>query len=287
MERNTQYDAVIVGAGFGGMGAAIQLEPAGPDNLAILEREDDLGGTWHVNRYPGLAVDIAVGHVLLLLRAEPVLVAAVRAGRRAQAVRRARRRQVRPAPAHALRRRRRGRPLGRGRAALGGVAAERRARRPARYLLTATGFLSQPQLPDIAGIDDVRRSRSCTPPRGTTAIDLTGSRAAIIGTGATAVQLIPEVARKARELTVYQRTPIWVAAEGRHSDPRCGATALRACAADAACGALRRATAILEGMMVTAVLHYRQAKLLNKGAAAASQASPARTGRATPICGAS
>ena len=54
----TTYDAVIVGAGFGGMGAAIQLWRLGYDNLLILEREDDLGGTWHVNRYPGLAVDI-------------------------------------------------------------------------------------------------------------------------------------------------------------------------------------------------------------------------------------
>ncbi|WP_407815531.1 FAD-dependent oxidoreductase, partial [Staphylococcus aureus] len=54
-----QYDAVVVGAGFGGMGAAIQLKRLGLNNLAILEREDDLGGTWHVNRYPGLAVDIA------------------------------------------------------------------------------------------------------------------------------------------------------------------------------------------------------------------------------------
>lgn len=54
----TQFDAVIVGAGFGGMGAAIQLKELGLTNLAILDREDDLGGTWHVNHYPGLAVDI-------------------------------------------------------------------------------------------------------------------------------------------------------------------------------------------------------------------------------------
>ena len=55
---STTYDAVIVGAGFGGMGAAIQLKRLGYDDLLILEREYDLGGTWHVNRYPGLAVDI-------------------------------------------------------------------------------------------------------------------------------------------------------------------------------------------------------------------------------------
>src|ERR1700710_2623195 len=56
-------EVTIVGAGFGGMGAAISLKrlgygTAGRD-LVILEREDDLGGTWHVNHYPGLAVDIA------------------------------------------------------------------------------------------------------------------------------------------------------------------------------------------------------------------------------------
>ena len=53
------HQAVIVGAGFGGLGAAIQLKRLGIDDFVILEREDDLGGTWHVNRYPGLAVDIA------------------------------------------------------------------------------------------------------------------------------------------------------------------------------------------------------------------------------------
>jgi cation diffusion facilitator CzcD-associated flavoprotein CzcO len=49
---------VIVGAGFAGIGAAIQLNRLGCDNIVILDREDDLGGTWHVNRYPGLAVDV-------------------------------------------------------------------------------------------------------------------------------------------------------------------------------------------------------------------------------------
>ncbi|HEY7054704.1 MAG TPA: FAD-dependent oxidoreductase, partial [Mycobacterium sp.] len=52
------FDVVIVGAGFGGIGAAIQLKRLGYDNIVVLEREDDLGGTWHVNRYPGLAVDV-------------------------------------------------------------------------------------------------------------------------------------------------------------------------------------------------------------------------------------
>ncbi|MBN9635474.1 MAG: NAD(P)/FAD-dependent oxidoreductase, partial [Actinobacteria bacterium] len=53
-----QFDAVIVGAGFAGIGAAIQLKRLGIENFTILEREDDLGGTWYVNHYPGLAVDV-------------------------------------------------------------------------------------------------------------------------------------------------------------------------------------------------------------------------------------
>jgi len=51
------YDVIIIGAGFGGMGAAIEMKRLGYDNILIVDREDDLGGTWHVNRYPGIAVD--------------------------------------------------------------------------------------------------------------------------------------------------------------------------------------------------------------------------------------
>ena len=53
-----QFDVIIVGAGFGGIGAAIQLKRLGFENFVILDRDDDLGGTWHVNHYPGLTVDI-------------------------------------------------------------------------------------------------------------------------------------------------------------------------------------------------------------------------------------
>src|SRR3954453_11060513 len=59
----TDHEVTIVGAGFGGLGAAISLKRlgygSGARGLVILDREDDLGGTWHVNHYPGLAVDIA------------------------------------------------------------------------------------------------------------------------------------------------------------------------------------------------------------------------------------
>src|SRR3954462_10797565 len=55
---SAQFDAIIVGAGFGGIAAAIQLKRLGYEKLLIVDREDDLGGTWHVNHYPGLSVDV-------------------------------------------------------------------------------------------------------------------------------------------------------------------------------------------------------------------------------------
>ena len=55
------FDAIVVGAGFGGIGAAIQLKRQGFENFVLLDREDDLGGTWYVNHYPGLTVDVQQG----------------------------------------------------------------------------------------------------------------------------------------------------------------------------------------------------------------------------------
>ena len=53
-----QYEVAIIGAGFGGMGIAIKLQEMGINNIIILDRASDLGGTWHINTYPGLTVDI-------------------------------------------------------------------------------------------------------------------------------------------------------------------------------------------------------------------------------------
>ena len=78
-----------------------------------------------------------------------------------------------------------------------------------QYLITATGFLSQPNLPDIPGITSFD-GRIVHTAQWDDSYDPTGERVAIIGTGATAVQLIPELAKKTADLTVYQRTPIWV-----------------------------------------------------------------------------
>ncbi|MGH3554680.1 MAG: flavin-containing monooxygenase, partial [Mycobacterium sp.] len=78
----------------------------------------------------------------------------------------------------------------------------------ARFLVNASGVLTVPRLPDIAGVDSFDGITMHTA-RWDHDQDLAGKRVAVIGTGASAVQLIPEIAPIVKQLTVFQRTPIW------------------------------------------------------------------------------
>jgi len=264
----TDHDVVIVGAGFGGMGAAITLKRLGYDDLLILEREDDLGGTWHVNHYPGLAVDIASVTYSYSFEPNPYwehwFARGAELKRYAEHV----------ADTYDLRRH-----MEFGVRVDGArwdedeqhwVVSTSNGTRTATYLMTATGFLSQPRLPDIDGVDDFAGTVIHTAQWDDSA-DLTGQRVAVIGTGATAVQLIPQIARQAAALTVYQRTPIWVTPKNDFRIPR-ALQYLFAAQPWTQRLARRANSAWLEGMMVTGVLHYKQGKVFNQGAAALAKA---------------
>ena len=96
-------------------------------------------------------------------------------------------------------------------------------------------------------------------------VDLAGKRVAIIGTGATAVQLIPELAKPAGHLTVFQRTPIWVTPKLDREMPK-SVQRLFARLPFTQRWARRVNTSMLELIMVAGVLRYRRAKVLNRGA---------------------
>lgn len=264
-----EYDAVIVGAGFGGIGAAIELKRLGYQNIAILEREDDLGGTWHVNHYPGLAVDIPSVTYSYSFAPNP---------RWSQLF----------APGAELKRYAADiadkydvtRHMTFNTAVdsatwdddekLWRVTTSDAAVRTARYLVTATGFLSQPHVPDFPGIDDFAGDIIHTTawPDGR---DFTGERVAVIGTGATAVQLIPELAKQALDLTVFQRTPIWVVPKVEMGiAPQVRELFARVPRTQRAARFV--SSSLLELLMVTGVLHYRQFKVGNKGAALLAKA---------------
>jgi cation diffusion facilitator CzcD-associated flavoprotein CzcO len=261
----TTHEVVIVGAGFGGMGAAIGFHRLGIDDIVIVEREDDLGGTWHVNRYPGLAVDIASMTYSYSFEANPYWSRLYAPGSELK------RYAEHVADKYDLRRHMRF-----------GVAVRSAVWEDdswlvtlsdgstlrARYLVTATGFLSQPHTPDIPGIDTFAGKIIHTADWDDS-YDLAGKRVAVIGTGATAVQLIPELARVVDDLTVYQRTPIWVVP--KLDGPIPGVVQQLFARVPLTQRIARFAnTSLLELLMVTAVLHFKQANRLNRGAADAA-----------------
>ncbi len=202
------HQAVIVGAGFGGMGAAIQLKRLGIDDFVILEREDDLGGTWHVNRYPGLAVDIASVTYSYSFEPNPWWRHWYARGPELKKY------AAHVADKYDLRRHMRFDTVVDGArwdeaAQVWEVSVAGGEPVRASYLITATGFLSQPRVPDIEGVEDFAGTVVHTAKWDDSA-DLDGRRVAVIGTGATSVQLVPELAKRAAHLTVFQRTPIFV-----------------------------------------------------------------------------
>jgi cation diffusion facilitator CzcD-associated flavoprotein CzcO len=262
------HDVVIVGAGFGGLGAAIQFKRLGLTNLLILEREDDLGGTWHVKHYPGLAVDIASVTYSYSFEPNPYWSRLFAPGselkRYAEYV----------ADKYELRQYMRFNTVVDGArwdedAQVWTVAVSGGETVTARYLVTATGFLSQPNTPDIEGIGTFAGKVIHTT-AWDHGHDLTGERVAVIGTGATAVQLIPEIARTVAEMTVYQRTAIWVVPKIDTVIPRPVQELFARVPLTQRVARLAN-TSLLEMIMVAGVLHFKQAKLFNRAAARTAQ----------------
>ncbi|HWY23981.1 MAG TPA: NAD(P)/FAD-dependent oxidoreductase [Nevskia sp.] len=255
------YEALIVGAGFGGMGAAIELGRLGIDSILMLDRADDLGGTWHVNTYPGLAVDIASVTYSYSFEPNPhwsrLYAPGAELKRYAEHV----------ADKYKLRRHMRFNTSVQQAAydetqQLWTVYPQGAKPITARILILATGFLSQPKMPDIPGID-----RFAGKVIHTAAWDhgyeLDGKRAAVIGTGATAVQLLPEIAPQLEQLDVYQRTPIWVTPKVDGDIPAL-VRSLFARLPITQRSARLVSSGILEAIMVTGVLYNKDLPFLTR-----------------------
>lgn len=198
----------MIGAGFGGLALAHRLAQAGIDDVLILERDDGVGGTWRANSYPGAACDVP-SHLYCLSFApnpfwsrsyasQPEILAYIedcydrldmrRKVRTGTEVVAARWNEVRN---HWELHDKAGNPYA------------------ARVLVSATGMFHTPSLPDIAGLEafegtlfhSARWNHDC---------DLRGKRVAVIGTGASAIQVIPAIVERVARLDVYQRSAPWV-----------------------------------------------------------------------------
>jgi cation diffusion facilitator CzcD-associated flavoprotein CzcO len=208
VQQGDDFPVAIIGAGFAGIGAAIQLINAGIDSFTIFERADEIGGTWRDNTYPGCACDVPSHVYSLSFEQNPNW-------------------SRRYAPSQEIQE------------YLLGVVDKRKLRKymrlnteivearfdeefgtwtlttdggdtfTARMVISGVGGLVDPSYPDIEGMGDFEGDVMHTA-RWNHEVDLGGKRVAVIGTGASAVQVVPTIASMVAMLSVFQRTPAWV-----------------------------------------------------------------------------
>ena len=202
------FDVIIIGAGFSGIGVAIKLKEAGFHSFTLLEQANDLGGTWRDNTYPGIAVDITsfVYSYSFEQRPDWSRVYAPGSELKDYADHCADKYDVRWRIQYGTQVVKAEFDEGTN---LWSVHTADGRKMVGRYLVGASGGLTQPKKPDIPGLDDFGAKVIHTA-RWDHDHDLEGERVAIIGTGATAVPVVPQIVRDVAHLDVYQRTPIWV-----------------------------------------------------------------------------
>ena len=198
---------VIVGAGFGGIAAAIELTSHGYDAVTLLEAAPTFGGTWHHNTYPGAACDVPSHFYSFSFAQRSEWTRLCSPQREILDYLR----QV--ADDHDITRRvvtdqRVSECAWDDTTACWTVRTESGREFVADALVLATGQLNQPSKPRIEGIDDFA-GHSFHSARWDHGYDFSGRRVAVIGTGASAVQFVPPLAEAAASLTVFQRTGNW------------------------------------------------------------------------------
>ena len=202
-----EADIAIVGAGFGGLGAAIRLKQEGIHDFVVLERAADIGGTWFANSYPGCQCDVPSSLYCFSFAPkadwthryaeQPEILDYLRDCARRFGIYRHLRLKCELLGAAWV--------ASDGRWLLETGDGELRA----RVLIAAPGLLSEPTLPRIPGLERFRghvfHSAAWDHEH-----DLSGERVALLGTGATAVQIAPRIRPQVERLHVFQRTPPWV-----------------------------------------------------------------------------
>ncbi|MEU6660659.1 NAD(P)/FAD-dependent oxidoreductase [Streptomyces sp. NPDC046821] len=197
----------VIGSGFGGLGAAVRLRREGITDFVVLERADSVGGTWRDNSYPGCACDVPSHLYSFSFAPNPDWPRTFSGQERIREY-------------------------------LEGVADTFRLRPHIRFdhevmearwdteklwwevetsqgtltadvVISATGPLSDPKTPDIKGLDSFP-GKVFHSARWDHDYDLRGKRVAVIGTGASAIQIVPAIQRDVAKLTLFQRTPPWV-----------------------------------------------------------------------------
>lgn len=202
------YEFGIIGTGFGGLIAALKLQELGKNSFVMFERAPDVGGTWRDNVYPGCACDVQSNLYSIESQPNPAwshtfstqpeiwqyMKNVVANNHLAPHIRL----NTTVTAAHFLEEE--------------GVwlLRDQHGRETrVRMLLLATGLLNRPNRPRFAGMEQFR-GEIVHSAEWRTDIDLQGKRVAVIGTGASAIQIVPAVAPLVKQLSVFQRTPAWI-----------------------------------------------------------------------------
>lgn len=210
------FEILVLGAGISGIGAGIRLLERGMTDFAILEKADDLGGTWRDNTYPGLTCDVP-STLYSYSFAQKHDWSRVFAGQREilEYVRETA--EARSVPDHI----RFNQEVRRAQ----WIDAEKHWRVEtadtvyrARFLITCTGYLHEPSIPDLPGLKDFP-GKVFHSSRWDHEHDLNGERVAVIGTGASAIQFVPAIQPEVSELHIFQRSPQWVLPKPDHEIP--------------------------------------------------------------------
>lgn len=250
----------IVGAGFGGLGTAIRLRQEGVEDFAILERGADLGGVWRDNTYPGCACDVQ-SHLYSFSfalnpgwsrsysgQAEILAYLQGCADRFAVRPKLHLRCEVQDATWDEATQR------WRLRTSRGELTCD--------VLVAGVGALSEPSMPNLPGLLDFE-GKVMHSARWDHGHSLAGKRVAVIGTGASAIQLVPIIQRQVAELKLFQRTPPWIIPRG---DRAISARMQRLFAkVPAAQRALREAISLSRELLVLGFLHPRLMQLAERG----------------------
>lgn len=207
MTQEQHVQVAILGSGFAGLGMAIRLKQRGVESFVVFERAGEVGGTWRDNTYPGCACDIRSDLYSFSFAPNPEW--AHRYARQPEILAYLKRTTEQFGVTPHLRLRHEVQE-----ARWDDEAALWRIRTSsgpysARVLVSGHGPLIDPVWPELPGLDRFKGERFHSA-RWNHAADLTGKRVAVVGTGASAIQFVPELQKVARQLTVFQRTPPWV-----------------------------------------------------------------------------
>ncbi|WP_317493827.1 NAD(P)/FAD-dependent oxidoreductase [Haloechinothrix sp. LS1_15] len=197
---------IVIGAGMSGIGLAVKLKHAGITDVTVLEKADDIGGTWRDNTYPGLKCDVPSAFYQFWFDRNPDWSHFFSHGA-----------EIHRYFRDVVDRHRLWPHIHLGTEVTSATFSENRWRvttadgavREADFLVSATGVLHRPVVPDIPG-RDAFTGAAFHSARWDHSIPLAGKRVGVIGTGSTGMQIVTALAGEVGELTLFQRTPQWV-----------------------------------------------------------------------------